>query len=207
MGKRTSILEEKRAQINLLSEEGYSERQISIRLGVSKTATHQAIAKFQKYGIYTDRKRSGRPLKTSSRDDHIIKKIAMRSPLSSSKKIRKELFQAGVNISRSTVSRRLNMKFGLKACKPARKPRLSSLMKKKRLSFAKAHRSWTSEDWGKVLFLDESSVQQFSVRVLRVWRLSRERYHEKYTVPTVKHPPSQMVWGQCQLLEPEDSTI
>ena len=56
MGKKTSISEEKQAQINLLSEEGYSERQISIRLGVSKTAVHQAIAKFQKYGIYMNRK-------------------------------------------------------------------------------------------------------------------------------------------------------
>ena len=75
MGKKTSIVAEKRAQINLLSEEGYSEHQISIRIGVSKTAVHQAIAKFQKYDIYTDRKKSERPLKTSSRDDHIIKKV------------------------------------------------------------------------------------------------------------------------------------
>ena len=119
---------------------------MSIRLWVSKTAVHQAIAKFQKYGIYTDMKRSGIPSKTSSRDGHIIKKIAVRFPLSSSKKICKELLQAGVNISQSTVSRRLNMKFGLKACKSTRKPRLTPLMKKKRLSFAKAHRSWTSED-------------------------------------------------------------
>ena len=130
MGKKTSILAEKRAQINLLSEEGHSERQISIRLGVSKTAVHQALAKFQKCAICMDRKRSGRPLKTSSRDEHIIKKIAVRSPLSSSKKIRKELLQTGVNISRSTVLRRLNTKFGLKACKPAQKPRLTPLMKK-----------------------------------------------------------------------------
>ena len=56
-------------------------------------------------------------------------------------------------------------------------------MKKKRFSFAKAHRSWTSEDWGKVLFLDESSVQQFSARAQHVWRPPGERYHEKYTVP------------------------
>ena len=68
-------------------------------------------------------------------------------------------------------------------------------MKKKRLSFVKAHPSWTLEDGDKVLFLDESSEQQFSVRVQRVWRPSGKRYHEKYTVPTVKHPPSQMIWG------------
>ena len=68
-------------------------------------------------------------------------------------------------------------------------------MKKKHLSFAKAHRSWTSENCGKVLFLDESSVQQFSVRVQHVWQPSGQRYHEKYTVPPVKHPPSQKVWG------------
>ena len=41
MGKRTSLLAKKLAQINLLSEEEYSERQISIRLEVSKTAVHQ----------------------------------------------------------------------------------------------------------------------------------------------------------------------
>ena len=75
MGKKTSILAEKQAQINLLSEEEYSERQISIRLGVSKTTVHQAVAKFQKYRIYTDRKRRGRPLKTSCRDDHITTSV------------------------------------------------------------------------------------------------------------------------------------
>ena len=46
-----------------------------------------------------------------------------------------------------------------------------------------------------MLFSNESSVQQFSVRVQHVSRPSGERYHEKYTVLTVKHPPSQMVWG------------
>ena len=85
--------------MNLLSEEGYSEHQISIRIGVSKTAVHQAIAKFQKCGIYTDRKKSERPLKTSSRDDHIIKKIAVRSPLNSSKKsVRNSFRQMSISV-------------------------------------------------------------------------------------------------------------
>ena len=46
-----------------------------------------------------------------------------------------------------------------------------------------------------VLFYDESSMKQFSVRKYRVWRPEGKRYEEKYTTPTVKHPPSLMVWG------------
>ena len=61
-------------------------------------------------------------------------------------------------------------------------------MKKKRLSFVKAYRSWTSEDWGKVLFSDESLEQQFSIRVQHVWRPSEERYHEQsWASPQIRH--------------------
>ena len=45
-----------------------------------------------------------------------------------------------------------------------------------------------------MLFSDESSVQQFSVQAQHVWRPSEKQCHEKYAVPTVKHPPTQMVW-------------
>ena len=87
------------------------------------------------------------------------------------------------------------MEFGLKSYRPARKPRLTKTMKKKQLDFAKRHAGWNTEMWKRVLFSDESSVKQFSVRRYRVWRRAESRYEEKYTVPTVKHPPSQMVWG------------
>jgi len=65
-----------------------------------------------------------------------------------------ELLQSGVNISRSTVSHRLNLRFSLKACKPVQKPPLITLMIKKRLSHVNVHRNWTSGDWCKVLFSD-----------------------------------------------------
>ena len=28
-------------------------------------------------------------------------------------------------------------------------------------------------------------------------RLTGKRFNERYTIPTVKHSPSQMVWGLC----------
>ena len=49
--------------------------------------------------------------------------------------------------------------------------------------------------WKNVLFLDESSIKQFSAQKYRVWRPPEARYKEKFITPTVKHPPSQMIWG------------
>ena len=49
--------------------------------------------------------------------------------------------------------------------------------------------------WKKVLFFDESSIKQFSVRKYKVWNPARKRYEGKYTTPAVKHLPSLMVYG------------
>ena len=162
---------------------------------VSKTAVHNAITKYQNEGIFTDRKRSGRPKVTSPREDRLMHKVVTRSPMSSSEKIQAKLIDTGTAVSTKTIQRRLSLEFGLKSCKPARKPRLTEAMKKKRLDFAKRHADWNTEMWKRVLFSDESSVSQFSVRKYRVWRPAGARHEEKYTLPTVKHPPSQMVWG------------
>lgn len=195
MGKNPSLKPEKRAQIVLLKEEGYSEREISQKLVCSKTAVHQALVKFQASGQYCDDSRSGRPRKTTPRDDHAIRRIAVRSPMSSTSKIRSALLSKGTNISTKTVSRRLVYDFGLKSCKPARKPRLTAKMKSKRLDFARQHISWTKEQWCRVLFSDESTIEQFTARKRNVWRPPGTRFCARYTQQTMKHPPSVMIWG------------
>ena len=68
-------------------------------------------------------------------------------------------------------------------------------MKAKRLAFAKKHQDWTPAQWGKVMFSDESTPQQFVVRKKHVWRPRGTRFNEKYTISTMKHPPSQIIWG------------
>ena len=94
-----------------------------------------------------------------------------------------------------TISRRLSREFNLKLCKPAPKPRLTPVMRAKRLAFAKKHRDWTIQQWSKVLFSNESTFQQFFVRKRHVRRPTGKRYDDKYRVSTMKHPPSQMIWG------------
>ena len=164
MGKNPYTTEVKRAQIVALHKNGLSQRQISKQLSVSKSSVQRAIQKFNEEGIYGNRKRSGRPRKTTPRDDSTMKRIVARSPMSSCKKVGAQLLRKGTNVSVSTVSRRLSQEFGLKSYKPAKKPRLTPLMKMKRLDFAKKHNHWTVYNWGKVLFSGESTLQQVIVR-------------------------------------------
>ena len=49
--------------------------------------------------------------------------------------------------------------------------------------------------WDKVLFSDESCVQQFAQRKRHVRRPVGTRYNNRYTLAAVKHPPSVIVWG------------
>ena len=194
MGKKKSLSEVQRAQIVAIPGQNLSERQISAQMGCSKTAVHQAIAKYLQDGSYTDKKRTGRPRVTTAREDNVMRRIVVRSPTSSTKKIRAELLRRGRRISHMTISRRLSKDFNMKSYKPDKKPRLTAAMKAKRLQFANNHQHWIGEQWGKVLFYEESTFQQFVVRKRHVRRPTSKRFDKRYTIPTVKHPPSQMVW-------------
>jgi len=188
MGKKGSLSEAQRAQIVILRQEGYTERAISERLSVSKTAVHQAVVKFKNCGSYSDCTRSGRPRKTTRRNDILIERCVVKPPTCSAKKIRAELGETGSRISRRTNSRRLTDEFGLKSRKPARKPRLASAMKLKRLQFAKKYKDWTSQQWSRVLFSDETTIQQFTSRKRTVRRPPGTRYITKIHIANHETP-------------------
>ena len=68
-------------------------------------------------------------------------------------------------------------------------------MRKKRFNFCKKYH-WTATEWRKVMFSDENTftlVREVSKIVRRPSTASR--YDPKFTVKSVKHPESVMVWG------------
>ena len=150
--------------------EGYSECSISERKR-SKNAVHNAVIKFKKTGTYSDVKWSGCPQKSTSRNDHIIRRTAVESPMSSASKIRFVLLIKGADNSWKTISWHLIIDFGLKAHKPAKKPRLTQPMKAKHLSYAKKHVKWMIQQWQQVFFSNESTVQQFTNHYAQALRL------------------------------------
>ena len=119
MGKNVPLSEVQRAQIVALLKDGYSEQLISEKMRCSNSAVHNAVVKFQNTGSYSAGKKSGRPRKITPRDNHVIRRIVVRSPMSSADKIRSALLTKGTKISRRTVSRCLLDDFGLKAHNPA----------------------------------------------------------------------------------------
>ena len=131
-------------------------------------------------------------IKTTPRDDHLIRSVAVRSPMSSCKKIRSALLLKGTDVHRTTIGRRLVNEFGIKSHKPAKKPKP---VKAKRVIFVNKYADWSEKQWGKVLFSDESTIQQFGTRKQQVRRPVSTRFEDRYTVATMKHPPSVMIWG------------
>jgi len=85
--KKEGLSDVVRSKSIVLHEKGYSERQISEKLKFSKTAIYQAVTRFKTLGGVQDLSRAGRPKVTSPRDDHMIKKMGVRSPTTLSKKI------------------------------------------------------------------------------------------------------------------------
>ena len=45
------------------------------------------------------------------------------------------------------------------------------------------------------MFSDESTLQQFVMRKRHIRRHPGKRFEDCYTIQTMKHPPSQMIWG------------
>jgi hypothetical protein len=78
----------------------------------SKSAVNNAIHKFEHDGQCSDKKWSGHPRKTTSRDD-MMKLTVARSP-SSCKKIQVMLLQTGCEVSISSISHHLSKEFHLK---------------------------------------------------------------------------------------------
>ena len=101
-----------------LHGEGYTERDVGDKLRCFKTHVHNAVVKVNADGTFY-RRRSGRPRKTTPREDRSIIHIVIRSPKSSCKTLCAILSLKGTAIPSSTVSRRLSNKCGLKYNRPA----------------------------------------------------------------------------------------
>ena len=102
------------------------------------------------------------------------------------------------NISKRSIRRCIAKELGIPSRIAAKKPFLTEAQKARRLSWALRHRGWSRVKWARVLWSDETHLEQWrggqtQRRVRRSSSISR--YHPNFIVRTTKHPPKLMVWA------------
>ena len=201
-----------RAKAIAWSQERVSQADIAKRLKVGKRTIERLIARHREKpeeSIPRRKKGSGRPRKISAGEIKKIEKAIEKNPMLSSKEIKTKL---NLQISLRSIRRILLEDLELKSYVAAKKPLLTKRMKQNRIKFARKYLRWTPQMWRKCVYTDESSFEtSIGCGYRRVRRKHGEnRYQEKFTKKTTKHPPSIMIWacisakgpGQICLLPP-----
>jgi len=197
MARRKDWSPKKRATAVTLRKEGYSYRQIAVKIGDGVTASgiRKLFKRFEVSGSVTTQPGKGRKRSTTPKTDRRISRMALKNWRATSQDINKVLRDTGISVSARTVRRRL-VAVGLRARIPRKKPFLNVTQRQKRLQWAKEHVSWTVEQWKKVVWSDECRISIFgSDGVFYVRRRSGEECLPECLTPTMKHPVSVMVWA------------
>ena len=115
---------ETRAAIIALHKNGFTGKDIVATKIAPKSTIYRIIKNFKKRGSILVKKASGRPRKSSKRQERLLKRIQLRDRSATSAELAQEWQQAGVSASARTVRRRL-LEDGLVSRRAAKKPLLS----------------------------------------------------------------------------------
>jgi transposase len=195
---------EDKARIVSWREEGVSATVIADRLGRHRSSIKRLLAKARALpprAIPERKKGSGRPATITSSDLKILERFVKKNPRATAGDIKEQVPEVAA-VSVKHINWLIVNKLKIRSRIAAQKPLLTDKMKAKRLAFAKKYVSWTEEDWSRVMFSDESTFRCIRANRIRVRRPSgTNRFDTRYTVKTVKHPDSVMVWasfsGSC----------
>lgn len=152
MGKTKDITAIKYAEVStLLKNTNYCQRKIAAIANVSLATVNRIKSKLRKNETFKGNRigKCGRRRLTTARSDRKIRDICLQNRKKGRKLLTKIIQESGIHLSERTIRRRL-AEMGFKCCRPAKKPRLTTVMKQKRLEWARNHRHLTENDWKKV---------------------------------------------------------
>ena len=160
------------------------------------------MAKYRATRYVKNRPRSGRPKKTTPREDRFLVSNALRNRRLSAT-ILQDRFRVRFrrDFSVQTIRNRLHA-VNLQARMAARKPTMTALHQVHLLCWCRQHRPWNLRSWRNVVFSDESRfcLLDLDVRV-KVWRRPGERYVDCCIDRVTSFVGgSVMVWGGTSML-------
>ncbi|CAK9806463.1 Transposable element Tc1 transposase [Anthophora plagiata] len=181
--------------IEVLYKEGLNMTQIAQRLNCHRSTDSHNVAKLSMFRKMDNLPRPGRLRISTPRDDKILDCLSRKSRFATSRDLSQEWKAArGVVAGLCVVLKRL-CKIGIVAHKAKKKPLLTQKMKKARLSWAKKYRSWTKEQWQRVMFTDESRFSLSNDHPQFVRCASNERYLPECLLRSKKYTSTVMFWG------------
>lgn len=190
MGK---ISVQTKKSIQNLLEKGSTHREISSKLLIPRST----VALQSKKLNFKTKSKVGRHKILSERDETFCVKQISTGKIPTAVGVSKELKkQFNITVSTDTIARVLK-KRGLKSAEKKKKPLLSQKNIRSRLDFAKSHQDWTSDDWERVIYSDETKINRFNSDG-RAWFWSRDpnALNEQSVQPTLKHGGGRiMMWG------------
>jgi transposase len=196
MGKTKELSMDVRDKIVDLHKAGMGYKTISKQLGEKVSTIGAIIRKWKKDKITVNHPRSGAPRKISPRAAAMTMRTVRNNPKTTREELVNDLKAAGITVTKRTISNTLR-RHGLKSCRARKVPLLKKAHVEARMKFAKDHLNDSVEDWGNVLWSDETKMELFGINsTRRVWREKNTAYNPVNTMPTVKHGGgSIMLWG------------
>ncbi|GFW28305.1 transposable element Tc1 transposase [Trichonephila clavipes] len=182
-------------------EEGHSVTSVAAEFEIAHCIVSRLWKQFQTTGTAIRGFSSGRPRGTTPADDRYIVLQARRNRRQTAREIARHTTQAtGRPISRFIVARRLHGG-GLFARRPVRCVPLTPAHRRRRSLWCREHRNWRDNEWGRVLFTDESrfSLSSDSHRIL-IWRERGSRNHPSNIIERDRYGGrGVLVWGGIML--------
>ncbi|GFX13451.1 transposable element Tcb1 transposase [Trichonephila clavipes] len=182
-------------------EEGRSVTSVAAEFGIAHSIVSRLWRQFQTTGTAIRGFSSGRPRGTTPADDRYIVLQARRNRRQTAGEIARHTTQAtGRPISRFTVARRLHGG-GLFARRPVRCVPLTPAYRRRRSLWCREHRNWRDNEWGRVLFTDQSrfNLSSDSHRIL-IWRERGSRNHPLNIIERDRYRDhGVLVWGGIML--------
>lgn len=172
---------------------GESSYQISRELNLKRSTIRDFLKKFKLTGDTTTHHSDGRPRKTSVQDDRAIVRESKRDRRQPLAEIQVNVLP---NVSIRTIKRRL-LEHEIKKWRAANRPKIDAIIARKRLEWALRYKDWTWEDWVRVVWSDECSVEKGAdPRQVWVFRTPYEKWHKDCINPS-QHSGrvSVMIWG------------
>jgi transposase len=178
-----------------LLNQGLSTRKIATQLGLG----HSTVVRVKKEALPNHPSPlKGRPPSMTPRQHSQIIRSLCSGVIDTATDAQQQLKEHHqVDISAQTI-RNMLKRSNLKSFVKAKKPLLAVRHRRQRLEFARKYQHWTSEDWRRVVFSDETKINRFGSDGRKwCWKKSSTKILQpNHVFSTVKYGGgSLMVWG------------